>query len=130
LVNYLSKIFQRGIAKDELEKTSIQLTLKAYQFFYDKNRSDLSHYFRTYYHLIKFIDNSEIKNKRQYASIARAQLSSYEQVILFYNCLHDNGNEKFKPLIEKYALLKNLDHSYILNLAYLSEYEQSAYGYE
>ena len=27
---------------------------------------------------------------------------------LFYNCLSSNGREKFKPLIEKYAIFNNL----------------------
>ena len=87
----------------------------------------MSHYFRTLYHIIKFVDKSTIENKKQYTSIVRAQLSSYEQVMLFYNCLHDNGNEKFKPLIEKYSLFKNLDTSLIFNQQHLDEYEDSAY---
>lgn len=106
--------------------TAIQ-AINAYGQFYDNNKSDMSHYFRTLYHIIKFVDKSTIENKKQYTSIVRAQLSSYEQVMLFYNCLHDNGNEKFKPLIEKYSLFKNLDTSLIFNQQHLDEYEDSAY---
>lgn len=98
-----------------------------YGKIYTEFRSDLSHYFRTYYHLIKLIDNSDIKNKQQYASIARAQLSSYEQILLFYNCLHSNGNEKFKPLIEKYALFKNLDSELLFSLDHLNLYKGTAF---
>ena len=46
--------------------------------------------------------------KYKYTSIVRATLSRYELVWLYYNCLTPVGNEKFKPLIERYAILKNL----------------------
>ena len=44
----------------------------------------------------------------EYICILRAQLSDYELGLLCYNCLSDNGRDKFKPLIEKYALFNNL----------------------
>jgi len=43
-----------------------------------------------------------------YTNIVRAQLSSQELLLLFYNALSDLGNEKFKPLIEEIALLKTV----------------------
>ncbi|HWY11802.1 MAG TPA: putative phage abortive infection protein, partial [Bacteroidia bacterium] len=110
------------------ENADLKETLEAYSKFYDKNKADMSHYFRTLYHLIKFIDNSDIQNKKQYTSIVRAQLSSYEQVLLFYNCLHENGIEKFKPLIERYSIFKNIDGSLILNKNLKAEYLGTAYG--
>jgi len=59
----------------------------------------------------------------------RAQLSSYEQVILFYNCLHQNGVKKFKPLIEKYAVFKNIDENLLLNFSHIDDaYEPTARG--
>lgn len=101
--------------------------IDSYDKFYQTNKSDLSHYFRTYYHIIKLIDTSAIENKKQYISIARAQLSSYEQILLFYNCLHENGREKFKPLIERYCLFKNLDENLLFNIKHKIEYEDSAF---
>lgn len=86
-----------------------------YDIVYQKHKSNLSHYFRTLYHIVKFIDESEIKNKRKYISITRAQLSSYEQVLLYYNCIHQNGNKRFKPYIEKYSLLHNIDANELLD---------------
>ena len=71
----------------------------------------LDHYFRHLYWIFKYIDKSNIlsdDNKYEYACIARSSLSQHELVILFYNGLSDNGVEKFKPLIEKYALMNNL----------------------
>lgn len=49
-----------------------------------------------------------LSKRYEYASIVRATLSQYELVLLFYNCLSSNGKEKFKPLIEKYAIFNNL----------------------
>ncbi len=69
------------------------------------------HYFRHLYRIFKFVSTSPLINdadRYQYASIARAQLSRYELVWLFYNGLSENGREKFKPLIEEFALLNNL----------------------
>jgi len=63
-----------------IAESTIEQAVQAYDVVYDKNKADLSHYFRTIYHIFKFIDDSDIKNKKRYASIARAQLSSYEQV--------------------------------------------------
>ena len=75
----------------------------------------LDHYFRLLYRILKYIDDSQKKipemtlSKRyEYASIVRATLSQYELVLLFYNCLSSNGKEKFKPLIERYAIFNNL----------------------
>jgi hypothetical protein len=106
----------------------IEFYMEAYGVVYNKYRSDLSHYFRTFYHIIKLIDTSDIKNKNQYTSIARAQLSSYEQILLFYNCLHTNGKEKFKPLIEEYSLFKNIDYSLLKSQNHKAQYKQGAYG--
>ena len=75
----------------------------------------LDHYFRLLYRILKYIDDSQKKipemtlSKRyEYTSIVRATLSQYELVLLFYNCLSSNGREKFKPLIERYAIFNNL----------------------
>lgn len=85
-----------------------------YKYVYDKLDTDYGHYFRNLYRIIKIIDNTEFNinpidnfwTKYEYISIVRAQLSDDETKWLFYNCLTDKGRKKFKPLIEKYALLK------------------------
>jgi hypothetical protein len=113
--------------RKEIKSCTLEQTIKAFNTFYFGRKSDLSHYFRTLYHLIKFIDKSNISDKNQYISITRAQLSSFEQSLLFYNCLHSNGKEKFKPLIEKYCLFKNIDISLIINREHFKEYNKSAF---
>ena len=110
------------------DQATIEETIRAYEKLYNTERSNMSHYFRTIYHIFKFIDNSDIQDKKQYISITRAQLSSYEQVMIFYNCLHKNGVDKFKPLIEKYAIFKNIDANLLINKTHLDSYSSGAYG--
>lgn len=128
LTRHINHVSSQSSSPRPLNQKTITELLQAYNILYSDEKSDLSHYFRTIYHIYKFIDNSEIKNKKQYASIARAQLSSYEQILLFYNCLHENGREKFKPLIEKYSVFKNIDRSLIFNEEHFKEYDDRAYG--
>lgn len=91
-------------------------------------QGDVGHYFRNMYNIIKFINNSDIEHKRLYCNILRAQLSSYELGLLFYNCITTNGVEKFKPLIEKYSLLKNLSEDLIIDKEKHKDlYKRSAY---
>lgn len=96
------------------KNTGLKLILEkngytAYTKVFDTNRFD--HYFRHLYHIFKYIDTTNLINDEErydYACIIRSQLSDYELIMLFFNGLSDNGKEKFKPLIEKYAILKNM----------------------
>lgn len=88
------------------------------------------HYFRHLYHIYKFVDTSDLieDNERyDYACIIRSQLSDYELVMMFYNCLSTNGRDKFKPLIEKYSVFNNLRFELLAKANDKSEYAQSAY---
>lgn len=80
----------------------------AYEAFYESHKSELGHYFRTLYNLVKFVDQSEVSEKRVYTNLIRAQLSDDEATLLFLNGLTERGR-KFKPLLEKYSMLKNVD---------------------
>ena len=88
-----------------------------------ENINILDHYFRYLYRIIRFIDEAEflekdnnfIDERYKYTSILRATLSPYELVFLFYNGLSEYGNEKVKPLIEKYSILKNIREALTAN---------------
>jgi hypothetical protein len=71
-------------------------------------RNDLNHYFRFLYHIVKFVDQSEGVDPYFYIQLLRALLSEAELVLLGLNCAYGEGAEKFKPLIEKYALLHSV----------------------
>lgn len=88
----------------------------AYMGFYSEWGRELGHYFRFLYHIFVFIDRSHLsgKDKTVYANIVRAQLSTYELILIFYNGLWGEGKEGFKPLIEKYGILKHVNEHYLL----------------
>lgn len=92
----------------------------------------LDHYFRHLYRIIKFVDESTYfsdKEKYCYICLLRAQLSKDELLMIFYNCLSNYGNEKFKPLIEKYALLRNVRSQYLLRESHYGLYANGAYAF-
>jgi hypothetical protein len=107
----------------------LEPTQKVYEAFYKEYQHELGHYFRHLYHVFKFVDESPIENKKKYTSIVRAQLSAYEQALLFYNCVSRSGIARFKPLVERYALLENLPPDLlIMGRRHYDLYAQSAYG--
>lgn len=108
-----------------------------YKIEYSKYQNDFDHYFRNLYRIIKLIDTTqftandkpeeEFAEKYKYTSIVRAQLSAYELLWLFYNCLSENGIEKFKPLIEKYTLFKSFRTSELAEKSHKELYKLSAF---
>jgi len=122
-----------------------------YLEFYDITKTDFGHYFRNLYRIIKMIDSTEFYNfdelnlnekdtnhlahyqaknfteRYKYSSILRAQLSDYELLLLFYNCITVNGEKKFKPLIEKYHILKNINFSEIYHQGLRQYYTEKAF---
>ncbi len=105
--------------------------LEAYMFIYSKRRGDLGHYFRSLYNIFKMIETSEgVENKEFYSKVARAQISDYELTILFLNCLNRYGVEKFKPLAEKYAILKHVSFGDLVSKSLVLRYEPRAFGEE
>ena len=81
-----------------------------------------SHYFRNLYHILKFIDESELisdTEKTSYAKFVRSQLSEIELVSIFYNTLDkidlpsreamELGFPKMSKLVLKYDILQNMN---------------------
>lgn len=106
----------RARRKHDDDKSKVNI-IEMYYLLFDRDQSDLSHYFRHLYHIIKFVNSSNLtfEEQKSYTNFVRAQLSSYELVMLYYNGLSKYGEEKFKPLIEKFSVLKNLNTDLVLN---------------
>ena len=93
--------------------------------------SYLDHYFRLLYRILKFVKDSPLiisfDDEYEYTSMLRAILSRYELVWLYYNGLSEYGAEKLKPLIERYAMLKNLREDLLVEGVDVGTYSESAY---
>ncbi|MCW9013518.1 MAG: putative phage abortive infection protein [Gammaproteobacteria bacterium] len=98
-----------------------------YVAFFKEHQQDLGHYFRYLYNIFRFINESGIERKQLYTNIVRAQLSDYEILLLFYNCISPNGVNKFKPLVEEFHLLDNLPVDKLLDEDHVKLFEGSAY---
>ena len=118
LLHFLSERLKR-VNISESEKWPLLDT--TYTDFYHKYNSELGHYFRNLYRIIKIIDTAvfsenlleDYKVKYEYTSIVRSQLSDDELLLIYYNCGTRNGIDFFRPYIEKYTLFKNLPKSRI-----------------
>lgn len=124
---------------------------KVYEEMFHERRTDFAHYYRNLYRIFKMIDeydfshNTTAENaspglgknieeterikaeKYKYAAIIRAQLSDYELLLLFFNGLTEKG-ENFKPLIERYAILDNLNQADLKNKDWMNSYHPKAFN--
>lgn len=79
-----------------------------YLEIFSKHIPQLSHYFRHLYQILKFIDSSDIPNKKKYVDLLQAQMANNELYISFYNGISIYGRKRMLPLMEKYSFLENL----------------------
>jgi Putative phage abortive infection protein len=113
--------------KEHSDRGERILCVTAYEEFVGHRQALVGHYFRTLYNIVKFIATSEVENKQTYINILRAQLSSSELTLLFYNCISKYGSEKFKPLVERFGLLENMDFSSLLDPKHRELFNERAF---
>ena len=111
--------------------TAYLYILKSYDGNYNnfniKYESETGSYFGQLYQIMKFINESKIKNRQRYINIFRAQFTKEELEFLFYHCLGSIGKRKFKRLVEDYAFFEHI----ILNEnieKQLLDYDKKAFG--
>jgi len=125
------KVFYERFKRETGNCEGIDEYLDVYMNFYFKHQADLGHYFRNLYHILKYVDNAieiDKESKFTYTSLLRALLSSYELSLIFYNGLGRYGKDYFRPLIEKYSFLKNVDDTLLLKMQHKSEYKKLAFA--
>lgn len=105
----------------------IQEFMAAYDVFYQSHSREIAHYFTMLFNIFKFIENSNVENKKFYSNLVRAQLSTPETTLLFYNCLTPNG-EKFKNIVEKFSLLKGLHKIQTIDKNIATQYKLDAFS--
>ena len=77
------------------EKHHRDIIIKAYIQAHIQSNDALSHYFRTLYHILQYIDSSALippDEKRRYAKLVGAQLSGLEIAAILYNSLVPAGD--------------------------------------
>lgn len=116
---------------------------EAYEQTFTTFESDLAHYLRVLFNLIKRIeehfdhlkrdedysDAFELDQKAyEYVRLLRAQISEAELIIIAMNGLyHPAGSDHFEPLIYKFALLNNLSDSAQIQYGLKQLYKEAAF---
>ena len=104
-----SHVYMDKFLNEFQENTLKELKLLTYEKVYKENESNIGHYFRNLYRIVKLIQETEFdsvtlsnnkKIRKNYLGILRAQLSSFELLMIFYNMVYSNKGEKFKELIK------------------------------
>jgi len=104
---------ERNIVRDELNLV--------YHKFYENFHSNLGHYFRYTFNLIKFAINNRglEKDEKKYIDLIQAQLTNDELSLIFYNAYSDNGlnnsrEYKFHEWLDGYNFFENIDSRSLL----------------
>ena len=108
--DYLCKLIQNERFDEtkyfKVECRSREGILNEYGGFYERYGDELGQYYRILYSTLKLVDRADyIEDKTAYTNLVRAQLSRYELLLLFYNCLSDYGDAKMTPLVKKFNIL-------------------------
>lgn len=77
---------------------------------FDGHQSRLGHYYRHLYQSVRYVDQQAIEiDKYDYIKTIRAQLTTYEQALLFVNSLTPLGQDWWqKGFIKKYRMVQNI----------------------
>lgn len=118
-------------AMDEVLKDDEGRFKKELSNIFVEHDNNLGPYFRILHNVYRLIDaetNLDKKQKSDYARIARAQISLAELDLIFINGV-TNQAEKFKPLIEKFAILKHTSPTTIEQRIFIRKmYKDSAFS--
>ena len=127
-------------AQNDTSKTEVDIINDVYEKLFFYFQTDIDHYFRHLYHVVKFVDVQKdfpkgFREKKRYIDFIRAQLSSDELWLLFYYGLSKRGTE-FGVLAEIYALFEDIHfqkNKEDINKVLMTEehrtlYAASAYG--
>ena len=98
----------------KIEQRRAQI-LQAFEVVFAEHEAQLGFYFRNLYHALKLVKCSSMSSdqKDSYAALLRAQLSSYELSLIFYNCLTPRGM-KFSDMAAEYDLFQNMTASHLV----------------
>ena len=122
-IGYYALILEKEKGKEE----SFKDIKKNYEIFSHTYNASLQPFILNLFQILRFIDNSEITDKKTYVNLVRAQLSSYELLLLFYHCISSENKIKIKEYIEKYHLFKHLQKNKLISETHSLFYNSSAF---
>lgn len=98
---------------------------EVYSYFYFKYEYLIGNYFRNIYHIVRFINDTLFiteDEKKHYISILKAQLSSPEILMIFYNMNYLKIGEKLKEQLKDTQFFDN--HINNLELIWKEDYDK------
>ena len=143
--------YRKHLSKDLLSAEAIELVYEIeFVKYYGGHQHRLGHYFRHLFQTYKYLNyhpDLDDKEKYFYGKTLRAQLSTYEQALLFINSISNLGMKwEFSPeidlesttendikkskLITRYNLIKNLPGYHLFGLRYKTYYPDVKYESE
>lgn len=121
---YITKHFLKKldiVFYKQKENGQMSRTPAKYYKFFGGHQSKLGHYYRHLFRAVNYIDSKNLKFevKQEYIRILRAQLSNYEEFLLFFNSVCFIGREwelkhpreSKNSLITKYDLIRNIPYT-------------------
>jgi hypothetical protein len=127
LVHILGKIMKQSRTSGTIAQ-DVEAQEAAFQIAYASYRDKLSHYFRLFYHLVKFVDEASVGDKRLYFRLVRGTLSDTEMVLIGLDCMYGGGRKKLKTLVERHGLLHNVSETSIEEWGMAGAFHPSAFG--
>ncbi|WP_192798592.1 putative phage abortive infection protein [Brucella anthropi] len=121
-----NKIFRENLSKATNKHSSESIIKLSYFNFWKEHQLELGHYYRFLYNVFRFMDENKA-SKPYHAKLLRAQLSDQELLLLFYNCISENGRN-FVVYAEKYALFDNLPTVRLLDMSHAGMLNSAAFG--
>jgi len=124
LANILSKLKNHQFDRQHDINSNLYFNIIAFE----GHSGILGHYFRHLYHTVKFVveqkdDFLSYKKKIKYLKVLRAQLSNYEQIMMFYNWVAGYGgtweNDENRYFTE-YKMIHNLWYKDMLDNTFIN----------
>ena len=79
-----------------------------YQKYFIPNADKLGHYFRSLYHLLKFIKEYCHQDAKMYFNLVQSQMSTDELYVVCIDGLSSYGRKKMFPILNESSFLENL----------------------
>ncbi|UFS73236.1 putative phage abortive infection protein [Tardiphaga sp. 37S4] len=121
----LTKIYREKQKNGRNRLTDEQILALAYRAYWKEVQLELGHYYRFLFNMIRFVRQNS-PNNDFYIKLIRSQLSDQELLLLFYNCLSEQG-KNFKVFAEEFALFDNIPER-LLEKQHRRLFSLSAYG--